>query len=58
MIFLKKKSIFAKKSIKKGEQFSEDNLMVKRPGTGISPMRWDDYIGKISEKNYKKDDLI
>ena len=53
-----RKSIVAKKDIKKGELFSEDNLCAKRPGTGISPMRWDEIIGTISRRNYKKNQLI
>jgi N,N'-diacetyllegionaminate synthase len=57
-IHIARKSIVAKKPIKKGERFSEDNLMVKRPGTGISPMEWDDILGKSSNNNYKVDDLI
>ena len=44
--------------IKKGEIFSEQNICVKRPGDGINPMRWDDVIGQISQKDYKQDDLI
>jgi N,N'-diacetyllegionaminate synthase len=57
-ISIARKSIVAIKPIKKNEIFSEDNLTVKRPGTGISPMEWDSLIGKVSEKNYAKDDLI
>ena len=53
-----RKSIVAKKSIKKGELFTENNLTVKRPGTGISPMKWDLYIGKYSNREYDADDLI
>jgi len=53
-----RKSIVAKKPIKKGERFSEDNLTVKRPGTGISPMEWDDIVGKRADKDYQPDDLI
>jgi len=53
-----RKSIVAKKSIRKGELFTEDNLTSKRPGTGITPMEWDDYIGKYSDKEYQPDDLI
>jgi N,N'-diacetyllegionaminate synthase len=53
-----RKSIVAKKDIRKGEVFSEDNLTVKRPGNGISPMRWDEIIGKVASKDYKKDELI
>ena len=58
MIRLVRKSIVAKKIINKGDLFSEKNLIVKRPGTGISPMKWDNLIGKKSTKKYKKDDLI
>lgn len=53
-----RKSIVAKKYIKKGEFFSEENLTVKRPGTGVSPMLWDDVIGKESSRNFEEDDLI
>jgi len=53
-----RKSIVAASDIKKGEVFTEKNIAVKRPGTGISPMRWDDVIGSISQKDYKEDDLI
>ena len=57
-ISIARKSIVAKKSIKKGQTFSIDNLAVKRPGTGISPMRWDEIIGTISKSDFKVDDLI
>ncbi len=53
-----RKSIVAKKSIKKGEKFSENNLTVKRPGTGISPMQWDDIMNQKSKKYFNMDDLI
>ena len=53
-----RKSIVAKKTIEKGEQFSEENLTVKRPGTGISPMEWDEILGKIADREYDVDDLI
>jgi N,N'-diacetyllegionaminate synthase len=53
-----RKSIVAKKSIKKGEKFSENNLTVKRPGTGISPMQWDDIMNRKSKKYFNMDDLI
>ncbi|PIE78388.1 MAG: N-acetylneuraminate synthase [Candidatus Delongbacteria bacterium] len=52
------KSIVAKIAIKKGELFTKENLTVKRPGTGINPMKWNEVIGTLAEKNYKKDDLI
>ena len=53
-----RKSIVAKKPIKKGERYSEENITVKRPGTGISPMQWDSIIVQISKKDFNKDDLI
>lgn len=53
-----RKSIIAKKDIKVGDVFSEENLTSKRPGTGISPMRWDELIGKVAQKDFLEDDLI
>jgi N,N'-diacetyllegionaminate synthase len=53
-----RKSIVAKKPINKGEVFTEENLTTKRPGTGISPMEWDNIIGKYAEQDYEMDDLI
>lgn len=53
-----RKSIVANCTIKKGEKFTEKNITVKRPGNGISPMRWDEVIGKVANKDYKEDELI
>ena len=53
-----RRSIVAAKDIKKGETFTEENITVKRPGTGISPMKWDDTIGKVASKNFDRDSLI
>ena len=53
-----RKSIVAGCSIKKGEKLSEYNLTVKRPGTGISPMQWDNIVGTIAQKDYEVDELI
>jgi N,N'-diacetyllegionaminate synthase len=53
-----RKSIVAASSIVAGELFTRENLTVKRPGTGISPMKWDGIIGGKATKNYIKDDLI
>lgn len=53
-----RKSIVAEKDIKKGDIFSVKNICVKRPGTGISPLKWNDIIGAKSQKDYKEDDLI
>jgi N,N'-diacetyllegionaminate synthase len=57
-ISIARKSIVAKTSIQKGERFSEFNITTKRPGTGISPMRWDDVIGKIAIKDFDEDEVI
>jgi len=53
-----RKSITARYSIKKGERLTEDNLIIKRPGTGISPMNWDKIIGTAAMKDYQADELI
>ncbi len=53
-----RKSIVAKCEIKKGEVLSDSNITVKRPGTGISPMRWHEVIGKIALHDFKEDELI
>ena len=57
-IEIARKSIVAKCDIKPGEFFSEENITTKRPGSGISPMKWYDLIGSVSSKKYEKDDLI
>ena len=57
-ISVARKSIVAKMPIKKGELFTEENLTVKRPGIGISPMEWDAVIGKAASSDYEMDDLI
>ncbi len=53
-----RKSIIAKTNVRKGDVFTENNLDIKRPGNGISPMRWDEILGTISQKDYEEDDLI
>lgn len=53
-----RKSLVARCEIKKGELFSEMNLTTKRPATGISAMRYDEFLGKVANKNYEKDELI
>ena len=53
-----RKSIVALKSIKKGEKFTEKNLGIKRPGSGINPMKWNDIIGGIATKSYSEDQQI
>ena len=51
-------SIVAFKKIKKGEVFTNKNLTIKRPGTGISPMKFYKVIGKIAKKKFSEDELI
>jgi N,N'-diacetyllegionaminate synthase len=53
-----RKSIVAARPIRAGEQLTADNLATKRPGTGISPMRWDEVLGTIARRDYDEDDLI
>jgi N,N'-diacetyllegionaminate synthase len=57
-ISVARKSIVAAINIKKGEVFTIHNLTSKRPGIGISPMLWDNVIGKIAKQDFDKDDLI
>lgn len=57
-IIIARKSLVAKCEIKKGDKFSEQNLTTKRPGSGISAMRYEEYLGKRALKTYKKDELI
>ncbi len=53
-----RKSITASRDIKAGEGFCEENITAKRPGTGISPMEWDNVIGREAGRNFRKDELI
>lgn len=57
-IEIARKSIVAACPIKKGDILSEKNLTVKRPGTGISPMRWNEIVGTIAIRDYNEDELI
>lgn len=57
-ITIARKSIVASKDIKKGELLTEENLTAKRPGTGISPMRWEEVIGTKAVRNFKEEELI
>jgi N,N'-diacetyllegionaminate synthase len=57
-INLARKSLVARQEIISGEVFSSENLTVKRPGGGVSPMFWDDYIGKKSKRDYAQDEQI
>jgi N,N'-diacetyllegionaminate synthase len=53
-----RKSLVASQAIKAGEVFSTKNITAKRPGTGISPMRWDEVIGCSAPRDFSVDDLI
>lgn len=53
-----RKSIVAAKDIRRGEIFSEENITVKRPGNGISPMMWDSVIGQAATRDFNYDELI
>ena len=57
-ILVARKSLVASKDIQIGERYSGENLTAKRPGTGISPMRWDEIIGLTANRNYAPDELI
>jgi N,N'-diacetyllegionaminate synthase len=57
-IAVARKSIVARRDIKKGEVFTEENITTKRPGNGISPMRWFEVLGKKAIKYFKEDELI
>lgn len=57
-ISIARKSIVAASDIKAGEVFTEQNMTVKRPGNGISPMRWEEVLGQKARKNFNEDELI
>ncbi len=53
-----RKSIVAARPIKAGETFTEENLTTKRPGTGISAMRWAEVLGQVAKQDFDEDELI
>lgn len=53
-----RKSIVAARPIAEGEAFSDENLTVKRPGTGISPMRWDEVVGRCAPRAFDTDEEV
>ena len=53
-----RKSLVASQAIKAGESFSAQNIATKRPGTGISPMRWDEVMGRVASRDFAADELI
>ena len=57
-ITVARKSIVAKKDIKAGEELTVENITVKRPGTGISPMKWFDVLGTTAVRDFIEDELI
>lgn len=57
-IAIARKSIVAACDIKAGEVFTEQNLTVKRPGNGVSPMRWEEVLGQKAKKDFNEDELI
>lgn len=57
-IAIARKSIVAASDIKAGEVFTEENLTVKRPGSGISPMRWEKVLGMKAKRDFAEDELI
>ncbi len=57
-IVVARKSIVAARNISAGEILSEENITVKRPGNGISPMRWDEILGTAARRDYVADELI
>ena len=57
-IIVARKSIVAAKNIKAGELFTKENITVKRPGTGISPMKWNEILGTKASRDFAEDELI
>lgn len=57
-IIVARKSIVAARDIKKGEILTDDNITVKRPGNGVSPMLWDEVIGTPAKRDFAYDELI
>jgi len=53
-----RKSLVASQAIKAGETFSAQNMTCKRPGSGITPMRWDDVVGRVAKRDFAADELI
>lgn len=57
-LLIVRKSIVAARPIRKGEILTEENITVKRPGTGINPMRWSEVLGMTASQNYETDEMI
>lgn len=57
-IGIARKSIVARQAIQKGEPLTEENLAAKRPGSGVSPMRWFEVLGTRAVRDFQADELI
>jgi N-acetylneuraminate synthase len=57
-IAIARKSIVAKTNIKQGSVFTEDNITTKRPGIGISPIKWDEILGTVAFRDFNEDELV
>jgi N,N'-diacetyllegionaminate synthase len=57
-IGIARKSIVAMRPIRKGERFTSENITAKRPGSGISPMRWNEVSGQFAKRSFEEDELI
>ena len=57
-IVVARKSIVASRPIAKGEMLTEENIAVKRPGNGVSPMLWDSVLGRTAPRDFQYDELI
>jgi N,N'-diacetyllegionaminate synthase len=55
---ISRKSLVAAVPIARGEAFSALNMVAKRPGTGMSPMRWDEMLGRLAQRDYAVDEQI
>ena len=53
-----RKSLVALRPIGAGDEFTSENIGVKRPGTGISPMRWHEVVGGTAHRDFQVDELI
>jgi N,N'-diacetyllegionaminate synthase len=53
-----RKSLVASQAIQAGDVFTPQNVTAKRPGTGITPMRWDEVLGQFAPRNFAADELI
>jgi N,N'-diacetyllegionaminate synthase len=57
-ISIVRKSVVAASDIAKGDIFTEDNITVKRPGNGLSPMKWDEILGQVATRDFLADEMI